>query len=97
MNKEFVLIAILIIILPTLIVLFGGTLASSLTIRWEASTLNNIGYICLLLAILGCVYIIIRNYALELHSLFWYVFPAVTGVILSLLLYTVYSLSHFGF
>ncbi len=97
MRKEFVLVTVLIITLPTLIVLFGGTLASLLSIGWEANTLNNIGYACLLIAILGCIYLIYRNYALKLRNIFWYVFPVVTGVILSLLLYTVYSLAHFGF
>ena len=92
-NKKFWVVYLILVVIPLLLI-FSPSVTGLLKLSDDQN--KSISYALLIVAILTPAYIIYKN-LLGPKNKFWIVFPLVTVFILLLLLYSAYSISHFGF
>ena len=101
MRKDFrkanLVIFIFLVLLPAVVALSNSFLAESHPLSWFYDNVNTISFIALLTSIVFCALIIILNAKSNQSVGVWYILPVITGLLLLILLYIGYSLSHFGF
>jgi len=96
-NKKLSYILIFLVILPILTILLFEKLDSAGTIGLQTSTLNRISDLGLSISIISSFVIIVLNARSQTPKSFWYTIPTTFIVVLLILFYFGYSLSHFGF
>ncbi len=82
MNKKFGIIFFLLVVLPVL----GFWFRNNLIRDYGAPTNNKIGFVLLIIGIVGNLVIIILNSRLVPSKSFWYTLPVVTGIALGIFL-----------
>lgn len=101
MGKNFrkvnLVIFIFLVLLPVAVAICNSFLANSYPLSWFYDNVNTISFIALLISIVFCAVIIILNAKSNQPAGVWYVLPVITGLLLLIILYIGYSLSHFGF
>jgi len=95
-NKKFLAIFAIFIILPNLIFLYSGSLEDI----FNGFNLNDNSFLLLVILsipILAAFYIIFLNYIRKINSVLWYILSGILAIVQFLFLYSIYSLSNFGF
>lgn len=92
-NKKFCLVFLLLILFPVVIIFSPNILTF---FRLSESLSRSLSYWMLYLAVLSSAYLIYKNNK-TIKSKFWYILSIFSLIMLLGFLYTINSLSHFGF
>jgi len=87
---------LLIIFAPIFLAILNGYISSYNFFSWGYDNRNSISTALFSLSFLGCVIVIINN-AKGSKKKIWFLVPGLLAVTNLLIIYSIYSLSHFGF
>jgi hypothetical protein len=96
-GKKFSFIFFLFVVLPLTLALLNHSFADYENFRLGYDHVNKISTAAILIGIFGCIYILYLNQRLRPPIRTWNVVPFAILIFLSLYLYTLNSLSRFGF
>ncbi len=96
-HKNSTIIFSIFILVPWTIALFVESSSRALGFDLKIHTFNQIRIFSLWTAVLGCTFLIFRNYSQKLHSVLWYMLPGFFALASLGFIYILSSLSHFGF
>ncbi|OGF83131.1 hypothetical protein A3B18_01645 [Candidatus Giovannonibacteria bacterium RIFCSPLOWO2_01_FULL_46_13] len=94
MHRRFVLILILLIIVPTLALFWGGCFSQDKYFLWGYECPGSYIYVSNLLGLLGSTLLIYFNLKEKIHSKLWYFLGILFAVIFAIHLFIFYSLSN---
>jgi len=97
MNRRFVLIEILFLIVPVIVAFVNIQYSSLVNFSWGYDHINTISTLALLIAISGNIYIYRQNKKYQPVSKVWQFLCLFLIILLISLLYIGNSVSHFGF
>lgn len=95
MNKKFILIEILFLVIPIVVASINAAYSNLSNFPWGNDHINEISLSAFAVAILGNIYIALRSAKYGNKS--WKIVSIVFIVILTLLFFIGYSISNFGF
>jgi len=84
------------IVLPIVLAFLNYRFSSIKSFEWGHDRINEISILAFSIAIISCIFITIAN-ARSIKRKLWYILPSIFAVIFLLYIYTIYSLSSFGF
>jgi cell division protein FtsW (lipid II flippase) len=96
-NKKFSLVFVLFVLLPLGLIFINNNLAESTRGGWSYDNRWGFAVFCYIVGIVGCTYILVKNYKMKINSKFWYFLGGFACLILIVLLNITSSFSHFGF
>lgn len=96
-NKKFFLVLFFLVIVPIIFTLYIEQLEEIINIKLEVPMLNQLSYFALLISALSSAYILYGNHSHKNSSFLWYIIGTIFLIFSIFFLYTIYSLSHFGF
>ena len=85
------------VVLPVLVAFVNYRFSSITFFEWGHSRINEISILAFVLAFVFCILVVSLNYKSKASRRLWYVLPIILAVVSLLYIYTIYSLSSFGF
>ena len=87
---------LLIIFVPIAVAILNGYVSSYYFFRWGYDNRNSISIALFGLSLVGCIIVIISN-ARNFKGKVWFMVPSLLAAINIFIIYSIYSLSNFGF
>lgn len=81
---------------PVVVAVLNGYISNYYFFRWGYDNRNGISILLFSLSVAGCIYVIISN-TNTLKSKIWFIIPTALILINVFVIYSIYSLSSFGF
>ncbi len=96
-NKKLWIIFVLIVIVPFILGLSPDSLLNTIGCRGEVPICNNFRFVFFSISILAAVYVIYANHSRGSRGNLWYALGLIFLIVDVLFVFTLYSLSNFGF
>jgi len=85
------------VVLPVLVAFVNYSFSSITFFEWGHSRINQISILSFVIAFVFCISVVVINYKSKVNKKLWYILPITLAVFFLLYIYTIYSLSSFGF